>query len=222
MPLFNHSLWLRPTPFINSNQMSKGLNLSYTLLSPFYNLVVKRATAAMRQYSIAKLDLTKDQTILIGGIGTGLDIPYLPNDAKYVAIDMNAAMLELAKHVIPPHLCLYLHRGSIMQLPYADNSFDKILLHLIVSVAGDPIKTLKEVSRVLKPGGTVNIVDKFIPAGKRAPLRRLISPIMRHIATRTDIVIENALHTVPEFKCVEDTPMLLNGWFRFLQLKKQI
>lgn len=175
----------------------------------------------MRQYSFDKLGMTKDQTILIGGIGTGLDIPYLPNDAKYVAIDMNAAMLAVAKHVIPPHLCLYLHRGSIMRLPYADNSFDKIILHLIVSVAGDPIKTLKEVSRVLKPGGSVNIVDKFIPEGKRAPVRRMLNPVMRHLATRTDIVIEHALQFVPELKCMEDTPLLLNGWFRFLQLKKQ-
>ena len=199
----------------------RGLNTSYTFLAPIYNLFVKRVTAPLREYSFSKLGTTNNQNILIGGVGTGLDIPYLPNDANYVGIDSNAAMLALAKHVIPPHLCLFLHRGSILQLPYRNESFDKVILHLIVSVAGNPEKVLTESSRILKPGGTIHIVDKFIGKNKRAPLRRMINPVLRHIATRTDVVIENVLKSTPELECIEDTPLLVNGWFRFIKLVKK-
>lgn len=200
------------------------LNLSYTCLAPIYNAVVKNATQPMREYSIARLGDTENKKILIGGIGTGLDLPLLPANAKYTGLDMNAAMLARAKKNIPSQLDIDLQIGSIMKMPYADASadtgFDKIILHLIVSVAGDPLKVLQESLRVLKPGGSINILDKFLRPGQKAPLRRGLNPIMRRIATRTDVIIEEVLSQLPALTVNEDTPLIANGWFRFIQLTK--
>jgi len=201
------------------------LNYSYTCLAPIYNIVVKRATQPMREYSIAKLGETHNTNILIGGIGTGLDIPLLPANANYVGLDMNAAMLKRAKRITPAQLKIDLQLGSIMKMPYvnatSETGFDKIILHLIVSVAGDPFKVLQESLRVLKPGGSINILDKFLRPGQKAPLRRGLNPIMRRIATRTDVIIEDVLTQLPTLTVTEDTPLLANGWFRFIQLTKQ-
>jgi ubiquinone/menaquinone biosynthesis C-methylase UbiE len=48
-------------------------------------------------------------------------------------------------------------------LALADGEFDHVVLHLILAVLPDPIACAREVGRVLKPGGTVSIFDKFAP-----------------------------------------------------------
>lgn len=50
----------------------------------------------MRQTSLKRLKDTQNKPILITGIGSGLDIPYLP-EANYTCSDITPAMLKLAK-----------------------------------------------------------------------------------------------------------------------------
>lgn len=44
------------------------------------------------------------------------------------------------------------------QLPYGDNAFDTVLCQLSIDYLTKPMDVLKEVSRVLKPGGSVHIL----------------------------------------------------------------
>ena len=71
-----------------------GLKHSYTLLAPIYDAVVKNATASMRKSSLQRLQIADSQQILINGIGTGLDLPYLPSHHQYTATDLTPAMLK--------------------------------------------------------------------------------------------------------------------------------
>ncbi|MGH7930305.1 MAG: class I SAM-dependent methyltransferase, partial [Candidatus Binatia bacterium] len=103
-----------------------------------------------------------------------------------------------------------------------DGRFDMILMHLILAVVPEPPKALLEAARVLKPGGRVRIFDKFLKGGEAAPLRRLMNPVTRRIATRTDVVFESLLTAAPELEPVEDLPALAGGWFRRIDLRKKI
>jgi len=198
-----------------------GLKLSYTLLAPVYDAIVASSTQAMRISSLERLDITAPQNILINGIGTGLDIPFLPKQHNYTATDLTPAMLDKCKTRLSQHnLQLNLHNADVMQLPFDDNQFDIVLMNLILAVVPKPSQALKEASRVVKPGGKIFIMDKFIKPGQLALSRRLLNILMRHIATRTDVVFEHLLDHCPDLKLVEDKPVLMSGWFRLIDLEK--
>ncbi len=201
-----------------------SLRHSYTLLAPIYDLVVRRATQVLRKRSLHRLGDVMGQTILVAGIGSGLDIPWLPVGARYVGVDITPAMLRKARHQ-RGDVVVALHAGDVMALPYPSDAFDTVIMHLILAVVPHPEKALMEAIRVVKPGGHILILDKFLRQGQRAPLRRWLSPIMGRIATRTDVVFEDVLATClrsgqRSLEVVSDDPVLAQGWFRNILLRK--
>ena len=203
-----------------------SLKHSYTLLAPIYDLIVSGPIDAYRIKSISRLTNTKNKQILINGIGSGLDIPYLPDNACYTGTDITPAMLERAKYRSKNNsstcaLDITFKISDSQALPFQDNSFDFIVMHLILAVVPNPVLALQEASRVLKPGGKIIIFDKFIRPGQLAIVRRLLSIFLRHFVTRTDVVFEDTLKTCPELKLIHDKPALAKGWFRLIELNKQ-
>jgi len=111
-------------------------------------------------------------------------------------------------------------QGDAMRLPFADRSFDHVVLHLILAVVPDPAACLAETSRVLAPGGSVLIFDKFLQPQQRAPLRRLLNPLLCRVATRLDVVFEEVLAGTPELVLESNQPALAAGWFRLIRLRR--
>lgn len=198
-----------------------GLKHSYTLLAPLYDAVVQSATASMRKSSLQRLQMSDSQQVLINGIGTGLDLPYLPQHHQYTATDLTPAMLKYCQRRLTDYdLQMQLHTADVMQLPFADNHFDIVQMNLILAVVPQPLLALQEAIRVVKPGGKIFIMDKFLKPGESAPLRRAVNLLMRHIATRTDVVFEELLAECPQVVLIKDEPALMNGWFRLIDLEK--
>jgi phosphatidylethanolamine/phosphatidyl-N-methylethanolamine N-methyltransferase len=189
------------------------------LIAPVYDVIVARATSAMRRESLLDIGEVMDKNILLAGYGTGLDNPHLPAGANYLGLDLTPAMLIRARQNMSTHVTLQC--GDAMRMPYADNSFDVVVLHLILAVVPQPVTVLKETARVLKSGGRVLLLDKFIRPGQLAPIRRLVNIFIRHIATRTDVVFEQVLAEVPTLRCTRDVPCAPGGWFRRIMLTKE-
>lgn len=197
------------------------LRMSYSLIAPLYDMVIERPMREARKRSLAALPTDTPQKVLISGVGTGLDLPHLPALHHYNALDFNPAMLSRAKSR-NEKLDVEFVLGDSMNLPYADAQFDFVVLHLIVAVVPEPQKCLSEAARVLKPGGTILLFDKFLQPGQDAPMRRLLNVITRRMATRMDVVFEEVLRAAPELIVVSDVPMLGGGWFRGITLHKTI
>ncbi|WP_353570016.1 class I SAM-dependent methyltransferase [Candidatus Albibeggiatoa sp. nov. BB20] len=195
--------------------IQRSLQWSYTFIAPIYDRIVQLPTAEARQHSLTQVNLHGN--VLLCGIGSGLDIPYLIDDANYIGIDLTAAMLHRAQKRIQQHP-VTLHQGDVMQLPYQDNSFDFVVMHLILAVVPESQKALDEAKRILKPNGQLIIFDKFLRPHQFAPFRRLLSPIMGKIATRTNVEFESLDITGLTLQC--DQAALLNGWFRHIVLQK--
>jgi len=198
-----------------------ALKHSYTLLAPIYDLMVKGPLDSYRQQSIARLSDSREKRFLVNGIGSGLDIPHLPADASYTGSDITPAMLSRAqKRADSSSIEIKLQVADSQSLPFDDNTFDHVIMHLILAVVPRPELALQEACRVLKPGGRIYLFDKFIRPGQLAIARRLLSVFIQHIATRTDVVFEHVLSTCPQLELIHDKPALANGWFRLIELRK--
>lgn len=195
------------------------LRTSYSLIAPIYDLVIEGPMRAARKQSLRALPSDTSGNILLSGIGTGLDLPWLPALHHYTALDFNAAMLSRAKSR-SAGLTVNWILGDSMALPFINAHFDHVVLHLITAVVPEPQRCLSEAARVLKPGGTIILFDKFLRPGQTAPLRRLLTPLSRHIATRMDVIFEEVLQASPDLKIISDTPILAGGWFRGIVLRK--
>jgi phosphatidylethanolamine/phosphatidyl-N-methylethanolamine N-methyltransferase len=198
-----------------------GLRHSYTLLAPLYDLVIAGASEGIRAENLRPLQQQQDKEVLLMGIGSGLDIPHLPAGHRYTGIDLTPAMLEKARRRAAHRDDITLHEGDAMAMPYADASFDIVVMHLILAVVPEPQRALSEAARVLRPGGTILLLDKFLRPGAWAPLRRTLNLLSRHVATRTDVVFEEVLACCPQLSLQRDMPALAGGWFRHLELRKE-
>lgn len=199
-----------------------SLRHTYAFIAPLYDAAIAAASAGVRAQSLKQLPQLPQQgdlNIFINGIGTGLDLPYLPPCHRYTGLDLTAAMLSRAKPRAQ-NLRLNLVRGDSMRLPFASESFDHAVLHLILAVVPDSLACLREAARVLKPGGRMLILDKFLKPGETAWLRRALNPLVRRVATRLDVVFEEVLAGVPELRLEADVPVLAGGWFRSIRLVK--
>ncbi len=106
-------------------------------------------------------DVKKGDKILDLGCGWGRVLkPVLDRGAKAVGLDISEKMLHAAKR----HLKAKGHKavlilGDATRLPFADNSFDMIYSLLVLQHLSkkNGMEVLKEIRRVLKPGGRANI-----------------------------------------------------------------
>lgn len=190
-----------PSFYQESNLMNPNTNswnrIRYTIYRPFYDLVAAYFRS-FRQQSINSLQLKPEDNVLIVGAGTGLDLEFLTKQKNITAIDITPAMIDkLSNRAKSMSLNVDAQVMDGGKLDFEDESFDAVILHLIVAVIPDPISCLKETERVLKPGGKFTIMDKFIPPGsKPGILRHLLNPIANILATNLNRDINDLLsHT---------------------------
>ncbi|HET9403448.1 MAG TPA: methyltransferase domain-containing protein, partial [Burkholderiales bacterium] len=120
-----------------------SLRLSYTLLAPFYDLVAGTAFAAARRASVAALPEDSCEQVFLNGVGSGLDLPFLPRGHRYVGLDLTRAMLSRSlKRAAGIEFSAV--QGNSLALPFRDASFDYAILHLILAVVPDAAASLAE------------------------------------------------------------------------------
>ncbi|MDX5417967.1 MAG: methyltransferase domain-containing protein [Hymenobacteraceae bacterium] len=205
---------------LNTNTWNR---LRYTVYLPIYDLIADRVFRKYRKRSIQLLQAKPDDAILIVGAGTGLDLPYLQGYTHITANDITPGMItKLKARAEKLAIPVDAHVMDGQQLTYADNSFDAVILHLIIAVIPDPVACIREVERVLKPGGTVMIFDKFLPDGQKPSLlRRLVNQVASTLFSDINRSIGNIVsHTSLQVELNE--PAAFGGTFRIVRLRKPL
>ncbi|MBK1692644.1 class I SAM-dependent methyltransferase [Ectothiorhodospira mobilis] len=199
------------------------MRIPYTLWAPIYDRFVEKPTQEARRNSLERLGNVEGMEILIIGVGTGLDLPHLPQGATYRGVDLTPAMLTKARERAEAlGMDIDLQEADAKALPFEDGRFDVVILHNLLAACGKPEKALAEASRVTRPGGRLLIMDKFLKPGESAPLRRLLGVVTGPLASRTDLVFESLMRRHKNLKVVENSPALLRGWFRHIVLEKAV
>ena len=99
------------------------------------------------------------------GTGTGRVLQLLESRARYgLGIDLSRDMLAVARANLADARYAHcsLRQGDMYQLPVAEQSFDLIVLHMVLHFADRPADAIAEAARALAPGGHFLIVD-FAP-----------------------------------------------------------
>ncbi len=101
------------------------------------------------------LDPRAGDIVLDAGTGIGYLLDYVCTPgSRGVGVDFSAAALKLAKRQYPE---LDLLREDLFRLSFRSDSFDRILCYNVIEHTRDQERLLKELHRVLKPGGILVI-----------------------------------------------------------------
>lgn len=158
--------------------------IRYTAYAPVYDLVARRLARGRRR-SIALLDVQRGERVLIDGCGTGLDLELLPDFASITATDLTPAMVEKTRaRAAALGMTVDARVMDAAKLDFPDESFDCVILHLILAIVPDPQAAAREAARVLRRGGRAVIFDKFVRDDREPSLvRKLLNVATNFIAT---------------------------------------
>jgi demethylmenaquinone methyltransferase/2-methoxy-6-polyprenyl-1,4-benzoquinol methylase len=117
-----------------------------------------------RRAMVAAIDARPDQRVLDVATGTGLVARALKRryGCRVVGLDQSEDMLARARPLVGS---VYdeLVRGEAERLPFADGEFDALTFTYLLRYVDDPAATMRELARVVRPGGRIAMLEFFVP-----------------------------------------------------------
>ena len=153
---------------------AEGVRRMFDRIAPVYDLMNRAMTAGLdrrwRRLTVAAVVRGGDR-VLDACCGTGdLAIEARRAGATVTGLDFSERMLERA-HAKNPSIEWV--QGDALKLPFEDGSFDAATVGFGVRNLDDLDGGLRELARVLRPGGRVAILEITRPRGVLAPFYRL-------------------------------------------------
>jgi len=102
--------------------------------------------------------------VLEAGCGVGAQTVILArtsSEAQITAVDISEASLSKARALLERAGIrnVELQQGDIFHLPFEDNSFDHLFVCFVLEHVPDPLQALMSLKRVLKPGGSITVIE---------------------------------------------------------------
>ena len=151
---------------------------TYDEIAPHYDAAIR----PFERWFLARLrastfqHIPPDGRILEIGAGTGLNFVYYPDNATGVATEPSREMLRIAAEKNRP-LGLRLLQSCAESLPFQTGSFDAAFATLVFCSVESPTRALAELRRVVRPGGTIVLLDHVRPGGLLGPIFDLLNLI---------------------------------------------
>ncbi len=117
-------------------------------------------------------DYFRDMKILdcgFGGTGWAVELFCRSKAASVTGIDLNSKWTDrITERVKKYGVPVDLRQGTVLELPFPDNSFDYVHSHGVMHHTTDWKKGVSEMTRVCKPGGKIYLMlyGKFAPVGR--------------------------------------------------------
>jgi demethylmenaquinone methyltransferase/2-methoxy-6-polyprenyl-1,4-benzoquinol methylase len=124
-----------------------------------------------RRAMVAAVGAEADERVLDVATGTGLVARALVERyrCRVVGLDQSAPMLARARAKLAAEAAMVerveLVEGEAEALPFADAEFDHLTFTYLLRYVDDPAATLRELARVVRPGGRIACLEFCVPRG---------------------------------------------------------
>ncbi|WP_018979211.1 class I SAM-dependent methyltransferase [Saccharibacter floricola] len=174
-----------------------SVRLAYRRWARFYDSVFGGVSAFGRRQAVTAVNALPGEKVLEVGVGTGLALPLYNKNKRITGIDLSEDMLERARQrVVREHLSNVddLAEMDAEATIFEDNSFDIAVAMFVASVVPHPDALLKELKRVVRPGGHILFVNHFLAQdGLRLKVERAMASASRSLGWHPDFAIETLL-----------------------------
>jgi phosphatidylethanolamine/phosphatidyl-N-methylethanolamine N-methyltransferase len=160
---------------------SKRISRRYDRLAFFYDLleapIEKSRFASWRKRLTDRI--TGDRA-LEAGVGTDKNLSYYPSGVHVTAIDFSPKMLKRARNTATVlHREVDLLEMDVQSLAFPDSSFDTVFATFVFCSVPYPVRGLRELRRVCRPGGRLILLEHMRPGNPfLAVLFDLINPMV--------------------------------------------
>jgi demethylmenaquinone methyltransferase/2-methoxy-6-polyprenyl-1,4-benzoquinol methylase len=126
-----------------------------------------------RRFLVSRVEAGPGDTVLDVATGTGAVAHEVltRKGCKVVGLDQSPEMLAEARRRLPENVTLV--EGTAERLPFEEASFDALTFTYLLRYVSDPAATLRELARVVRPGGTIAGLEFAVPHGLWRPLWEL-------------------------------------------------
>ncbi len=183
--------------------------VSFDTFIPFFYPALMLPLKSSRKNAIETLSFKPGDKVLIPGIGSGHDLPFIPKDVTVEGVDISDVMVGIGKlksKVAKREENVTFKIMDAERLEFPDNHFDKAILSLFLTVVYDPKKSFSEIVRVLKPEGEILIFDHLLREGQVPPaIAKPIDAILSYGFASVTRVLDEIIEGHP-VKVVKELP----------------
>lgn len=158
------------TPEQDAKRVFTGIAESYERVATVFSL---GQDPRWRRALVEAIDARPTDRVLDVATGTGLVAQAVRDrfGCSVVGLDQSPDMLRVARARVGVYEALV--EGSADHLPFDDESFDHVTFTYLLRYVDDPAATMRELARVVRPGGRIAMVEFGLPVGVWQPLWRL-------------------------------------------------
>ncbi|MFN3844773.1 MAG: class I SAM-dependent methyltransferase [Paracoccaceae bacterium] len=198
---------------------------SYARWAPIYDATFGVITRVGRRRAVSVLNGLGGRVLEVG-VGTGLSLPAYRPEVSVTGIDASAEMLDKAREKVAELGLGNVEALRLMDaraLEFADNSFDHISALHIMSVVPDPERVMSEMARVLRPGGTIVMVNHFArdatDKGALPWLERVFAPFANRLGWHSDFS-RDAVTQTQGLMLIEEAALPPFGMMTLMRFRK--
>ncbi|RUS48284.1 demethylmenaquinone methyltransferase [Cohnella sp. AR92] len=159
---------------MSSNSDKSHVHSVFESIAPKYDMmndiISFRRHKAWRRFTMRKMDLKPGESALDLCCGTcdwTIDLAKASDSGQVVGLDFSHNMLEIGRNKLKKldlDKKIELVQGNAMELPFPDNTFDYVTIGFGLRNVPDIRQVLREMERVVKPGGKVVCLECSKPS----------------------------------------------------------
>lgn len=162
-----------------------AVRAGYNRIARFFDLLEIFDEQTYRSWR-RKLLARAEGLVLEVGVGTGKNFSYYSPGVSVTGVDVAENMLDAARKRVAVHgYPVGLVLADVQDLPFPDDTFDSAVSTFVFCSVPDPVKGLREVRRVVRPGGQILLLEHMQDGRTEAGvmmrfLSRLAGGLLQH------------------------------------------